>query len=54
MYKFICISVYLHCPKPQNCKKKTVHQYAEGKAVGVEGAICPIGMAYAEGKAVGV
>jgi hypothetical protein len=31
-----------------------VHLYAEGKAVGVEGAICPIGKAYAEGKAVGV
>jgi hypothetical protein len=35
-------------------KKKSVHLYAEGKAVGVEGAICPIGKACAEGKAVGV
>jgi hypothetical protein len=31
-----------------------VHLYAEGKAVGVEAAMCPNGTAYAEGKAVGV
>jgi hypothetical protein len=31
-----------------------VHLYAEGKAVGVEGAICPNGKAYAAGKAIGV
>jgi hypothetical protein len=55
MYEFICISVYLHCLKQQNCKKKKiVHLYAEGNAVGVEGAICQNGKAYAEGEAVGV
>jgi hypothetical protein len=35
-------------------KKKLVHLYAEGKAVGVEGAEYPNGKAYAEGLAVGV
>jgi hypothetical protein len=35
-------------------KKKLVHLYAEGKAVGVEGAECPNGKAYPEGLAVGV
>jgi hypothetical protein len=35
-------------------KKKTVHLYAEGKAVGVEGGICPNGTSYAEGITVGV
>jgi hypothetical protein len=32
----------------------TACTYADGKAVGVEGGICPIGKPYAEGKAVGV
>jgi hypothetical protein len=38
----------------QQIKKKTVHLYAEGKAVGVEAAMCPNGTSYAEGITVGV
>jgi hypothetical protein len=55
----ICFYIYL-CAfddvEPANLenKKKSGTPYAEGIAVGVEGAIRPNGKAYAEGKAVGV
>jgi hypothetical protein len=52
LYVFLCICIVQNSKTANN--KKTVHLYAEGNAVGVEGAVCPIGKAYAEGIAVGV
>jgi hypothetical protein len=56
IYVFIYIYVHLMLWNQQiwKIKKKSGPPYAEGIAVGVEGAICPNGKAYAEGKAVGV
>jgi hypothetical protein len=52
IYIYFCVVALSKTAKLQ--EKKMVHLYAEGKAVGVGGAVCPNGRAYAEGKAVGV